>query len=51
MPEFNDILTLVGHFLLFPREMEKEIEEVVEEMKERSREERGTGRKVKKQTK
>ena len=43
--------TLVGHFVLSPREMEKEIEETVEEMKERNREERTTGMKVKKQKK
>ena len=39
---FNYTSTLVGHFVLSPRERE-------EEMKERNREERGTGMKVKKQ--
>ena len=48
---FNDISTLVGHFVLSPREREKEIEEIVQEMKERDREERGTGMQVKKQKK
>ena len=47
---FNDTSTLVGHFVLSPREREKR-EEIVEEMKERSREERGKGMKVKKQKK
>ena len=41
----------MGHFVSSPRDREKEIEEIVEEMKERDREERGTGMKVKKQTK
>ena len=41
----------MGHFVLSPKEREKEIEEIVEEMKERSREERETGMKVKKQKK
>ena len=45
--EFNDTSTLVGHFVSSPREREKK----VEEMKERDREERGTGKKVKKQKK
>ena len=45
---FNDMSTLVGHFVSSPREREKK-EEIVEEMKERNREERGTGMKVKKQ--
>ena len=36
---FNDTSTLVGHFVLSPREMEKR-EEIVEEMKERDRAER-----------
>ena len=44
---FNDMSSLVGHFVLSPREREKEIEE----MKEGGREERGTGMKVKKQKK
>ena len=49
---FNDISTLVGHFVSSPREREKkEIEEIAEEMKERDREERITGMKVKKQRK
>ena len=53
---FNDMSTLVGHFVSSPREREKRdrrdsIEEIVEEMKERDREERGTGMKVKKQKK
>ena len=47
----KDTSTLEGHFVLSPREREKEIEEIVEEMKERNREERGTGMKVKKQKK
>ena len=47
---FNDTPTLVGHFVLSPREKEKR-EEIVEEMKERNREERGTGMKGKKQKK
>ena len=34
-----------------PEKGRKEIEEIVEEMKERDREERGTGKKVKKQKK
>ena len=37
--EFNDMSTLVGHFVLSPREQEK-IEEIVEEMNERDRRER-----------
>ena len=41
----------MGHFVLSPREREKDIEEIVEEMKERVREERGTAMKVKKQKK
>ena len=45
---FNDTSTLVGHFLLSPREREKK---VVEGMKERGREETGRGIKVKKQKK
>ena len=47
---FNDMSTLVAHFVSSPREREK-IEEIVEEMKERNREERGTGMKGKKQKK
>ena len=47
---FNDMLTLVGHFVSSPKRR-KEIEEIAEEMKERDREERGTGMKVKKQKK
>ena len=39
---FNDTSTLVGHFVLSPREREKRDRRVVEEMKERDREERGT---------
>ena len=46
---FNDMSTLVGHFVSSPRE--REIEEIVEEMKETIREEIGTGMKVKKQKK
>ena len=38
---FNDISTLVGHFVLFPEKGRKQIEEKVERMKERDREERG----------
>ena len=55
---FNNTSTLVGHFVLSPREREnlpekgrKETEEIAEEMKQREREERGTGMKVKKQKK
>ena len=48
---FNHMLTLVGHFVLSPREWRKEIKEIVEEMKERDGEERGTGMKGKKQMK
>ena len=33
---FNDTSTLVGHFVLSPREGRKETEEIVEEMKERT---------------
>ena len=51
MLEFNDTSTLVGHFVLSPREKEKKTEKIVVEMKERDREERGTGLKVKKQKK
>ena len=46
---FNDMLTLMGHFVSSPREREKRGEIV--EMKDRDREERGTGMKVKKQKK
>ena len=35
---FNDMSTLVGHFVLSPRDREKRIEEI-EKMKERDREE------------
>ena len=45
---FNDMSTLVGHFVLFP---EKGRKEIVEEMKETDREERGIGMKVKQQKK
>ena len=45
---FNDMSTLVGHFVLSP---EKGRKEIVEEMKERDREERETEMKVKKQKK
>ena len=31
---FNDMSTLVGHFVLSPREREKKLGEIVEEMKE-----------------
>ena len=48
---FNDMSTLVGHFVSSPREVRKEIEEIVKKMKEAEREERGTGMKVKKQKK
>ena len=44
---FNDMSTLVAHFVLSPREGRKE----KEEMKERNREERGTRMKGKKQKK
>ena len=47
---FNDTSTLVGHFMLSPREKEKR-EQIVEEMKERDMEERETGMKVEKQKK
>ena len=47
---FNDMSTLVGHFVSSARERAKR-EEIVEEMKERDREERGTGMKEKKQKK
>ena len=46
---FNDTSTLEGHFV--SEKGRKEIEERVEEMKERDREERVTGKKVKKQKK
>ena len=46
---FNDMSTLVGHFVSSPREREKV--DSRGEMKERDREERGTGMKVKKQKK
>ena len=39
---FKDTSTLLGHFVLSPRERE-EREAIVGEMKERDREERGTG--------
>ena len=41
MLNFNDMSTLVSHFVSSPREREKRdrIEEIVEEMKERDREE------------
>ena len=48
---FNDMSTLVGHFVLSPREREKRDKEILEVMKERDREEKGTGMKVKKQKK
>ena len=48
---FNDMSTLVGHFVFSPRKREKEIEEIPEEMIERNKEETGTGMKVKKQNK
>ena len=48
---FNDMSTLLGHFVSSPREREKRDKEIVEEMKERDREGRGTGMKVKKQKK
>ena len=39
---FNDMSTLVGHFVSSPREREKrKIEETADEMKERGRGERG----------
>ena len=47
---FNNMSTLVGHFVSSPREREKR-EEIIEEMKERDREEGGTGMKGKKQKK
>ena len=40
---FNDMSTLVGHFVLSPRERRKDIEEIIEEMKERDREEESKG--------
>ena len=41
--------TLVGHFMLSPKDLEKrdEIEEIAKKMTERDREERGMGMKVK----
>ena len=48
---FKDTSTLVGHFVLSPREREKEVEKIAQEMKEMDREKRGTGMKVKKQKK
>ena len=44
---FNDTSILEGHFVLSPREREKEIEEIAEKIKERDKKERGTGMKVK----
>ena len=35
--EFNDMSTLVGHFVLSPRKGRREIKEIAEEMKERDR--------------
>ena len=37
MLRFNDMSTLVGHFVLSPEKGRKEIEEIVEEMKEKDR--------------
>ena len=34
---FNDMSTLVGHFVSLPEKGRKEIEKIVEEMKERDR--------------
>ena len=48
---FYDKSTLVGQFVLSPREERRETEESVEEMTERDRGERETGMKVKKQKK
>ena len=45
---FNDMSTVMGHFVSTPRKMEKRDKEIIEEMKERDREDRGTGMKVKK---
>ena len=50
MFKFNDTSTLVGHFVLSPRERDKR-NRIVEEMKEKDREEKGTEMKVKKQEK
>ena len=47
---FNDMSTLVGHFVSSPKGR-REIEEIVEDMIVRDREERRTGMKVKKQKK
>ena len=48
---FNYTSTLVVILFRLPEKGREEIEEIVEEMKERHREDRGTGMKVKKQTK
>ena len=45
---FNDTSTLVGHFMLSPREREKRERRDSRGEKERDREERGTEIKVKK---
>ena len=47
----NDTSTLVGHFVLSPREREKRDRTEIKEMKEKDREERGTGMKGKTQKK
>ena len=47
---FNDMSTLVCHFVSSPREREQR-EQVVEVMREKNREERGTVMKMKKQKK
>ena len=51
MMRFSDTSTLVGHFLSFPRAIEKSDREIVEEVIERDRDGRGTGMKLKKQKK
>ena len=38
---FNYMSTLLGHFVLFPREREKRDKDIVEEMRKRERGERG----------
>ena len=48
---FNDMSTLVGHFVSLPDKGRKAIEETVQEMKERDKKDRGAGMEVKKQKK
>ena len=51
MLEFNDMSTLMGHFVSSPREREKRDRRDSRRDEKRDREERGTGMKVKKQKK